>query len=40
MFSAWRDQDFRRDRYELLVTVAHAQSSLPISIPDVHTETC
>jgi hypothetical protein len=33
MFSASRGQDFRRDRYEPLVTVAHAPSSLPISIP-------
>jgi hypothetical protein len=35
MFSARRGQDFRRDRYEPLVTVAHAPSSLPISINTV-----
>jgi hypothetical protein len=33
MFSAWRGQDFRRDSYEPLVTVTHAPSSLPISVP-------
>jgi hypothetical protein len=30
MFSARRGQDFRRDHFEPLVTVAHAPSSLPI----------
>jgi hypothetical protein len=30
MFSARRGQDLRRDRYEPLVTVAHAPSSLSI----------
>jgi hypothetical protein len=32
LFSAWRGQDFRRDSYEPLVTVAHAPSRLPVSI--------
>jgi hypothetical protein len=30
MFSAKRGQDFRRDRYEPLLTVAHAPSNLPL----------
>jgi hypothetical protein len=32
MFSARRGQDLHRDRYEPLVTVADAPSSLPIVI--------
>jgi hypothetical protein len=36
MFSEWGGQDFSRDRYEPLVTVAHAPSSLPISITYKH----
>jgi hypothetical protein len=32
MFSAWRVQDFHRDSYEPLVTVAHAPIILPIFV--------